>query len=264
MADEKQQKYLSDYERAIFYYTIPRVTSPITVRVVSVYSALLLTAFVILAYGIRTERSDFTMWGTVALGVIIVLGIITFMYHAFANQLAEDKALYAAKNIPDADSQFDDIPDPFSDHLLLSVSRQSGGKQINVVDKKGRPQYILPEGRSGSAVRVNDADGQEVLSLSARSGGAGFTVSRGTPSRITVSKADAVVAHVRRKMNFGPEKVEVIMADESSPDIQILGGGIYTGDKMVGRVYEVRGSVYLDIQKSHFNDGLLAYFLLMA
>ncbi len=264
MSEKNHQKHLGDYERAIFYYTIPRVTSPVTVRVVVVYSILLVTAFAILAYGIRTERGELVTWGTVALGIIIVLGIVTFLFHAFSNQLAEDKALRAAKNMPDADSAFDDIPDPFSDHLLLSAPRHPDEKQVHVGDKKGRHKYVLPDGRAASTVRVQNADGQELLRLTAKSGGVGFTVSRGTPSRIAVSAEGNQVGQVRRKFHFGPEKVAVMMTDDGTPDLEILGGGIFAGKDMVGRVYEVRGNVYLDVQQSYFNDGLLAYFLLMA
>jgi hypothetical protein len=264
MSEKNHHEHLGDYERAIFYYTIPQVTSPVTVRVVAVYSFLLVAAFGVLAYGLHSERSEFVTWGTAALGVIIVVGIVAFLFHAFSNQLAEDKALRAAKNIPDADSAFDDIPDPFSDHLLLCVSRHGAGKGIQVVDRKGHPQYVLPGGRSASPVRVDNADGEEVLRLEARSGGVGFTVSRGTPSRITVSADGERIAQIRRKVHFGPEKVAIAMADDGVPGLEVLGGGVYAGATMVGRVYEARGNVYLDVEKRYFNNGLLAYYLLMA
>ena len=116
---KKQNDHLSDYERAIFYHTIPRTTSPITVGAVTSYSSLLLVSFIVLAYGLRTDRDEIATWGAVALGIIIVLGIVAFLYHSFLNQFAERKAMAAAEGIPDADSQFDDIPDPFADHVLL-------------------------------------------------------------------------------------------------------------------------------------------------
>ena len=48
------QEHLTDFERAIFYYTLPRLRTPFPVGVTALYAAAMLLAVATIVYGVST------------------------------------------------------------------------------------------------------------------------------------------------------------------------------------------------------------------
>ena len=69
-------EHLTDYERAICYYTLPKITHPVTFGLLAVYVVCIIEALGVLAYGATTHREGITRAGLLAVGGIVAFGVI--------------------------------------------------------------------------------------------------------------------------------------------------------------------------------------------
>ena len=83
MNDTKE--HLSDYERAIFYYTMPKITTPFPVGMVVIYVLMLFLALASLVYGVATEQMDWIRSGTIGLCFGAIVGTGAFLLRDFIN-----------------------------------------------------------------------------------------------------------------------------------------------------------------------------------
>lgn len=255
------QEHLTDYERAIYYYSLPRVTSSVPVGVLVIYALVVLQTFVAMAYGAASEKTIWLQGGGIALGICIAAGIGTYLFREFIHEFRERAAQAKARTIPDADSKFDDIPDPFGDHLLLRYPVRHAGNELTVYNNHGQPVYTAELDSTGKKLRVRDHEGEEVFSATLDTSQVSFSFETGSPSRIEVEAGGETVGKVERKSNFGPANVR-IECGSGTPDVyDFRSGGIYQGEALVGRIYEVRQHHYLDIHKQHFRDAILSFFI---
>lgn len=260
MADDAKE-HLSEYERAIYYYTIPRVTHPVPVGVLVLYLFIIIQTIIVIAYGISTAQPQWTQGGTIALALCVVVGVVTFLFRGFVHELRERSATAVAKSMPDADSQFDEIPNPFADHILLRYPVHSGDSQLSITNNKGQTLYTATLGEEGQSVSVIDHEDKPVFNAKLDTHLLSFSFETGSPSRIEVEVDGTLVARVRRRSNFGPAHVDIECMGGNPQTYEFRGGGIYCDEELVGRIYEVRKYHYLDIRKEHFRDGILGFFI---
>lgn len=255
------QEHLTEYERAIYYYTLPRIQTPFPVGVTVLYAFAMLVAGSTIVYGVSTEQPDWLRAGGIGLAFGVVVGVGTFLLRDFQNQLRERSALATAKSMPDADSQFDDIPDPFGEHVLLRYPIRHQGSSLTLEDNKGNSVFIATLSDGGKKLTMSGVEDQPQFTAQLDSRSHSFSFETGSPSRVKVEKGGVSTATVHRHSNFGPATVDIECHGENARNYQYRGGGLFLGEALVGRIYEVRQYHYLDIEKQHFTDGIMSFFV---
>ena len=133
---------LSDYERAICYYTVPKISHPVTFGLIVVYCVCVFEALGALIYGLLENNGPVTQGGVVALIAIVVFGIVAFMVRAFLNEIRLRKALGVARRAPEAIGDIDDVPNPFATHRLLRRPLHGQENRFSCTDNDGVLQYL--------------------------------------------------------------------------------------------------------------------------
>ena len=154
---------LSDYERAVCYYTLPRIIHPITFSLVVVYTICLLEALGVLTYGLLWDKDSIARMGAIALAGIVVFGIVAFTLRALTNEVRQRRLLAMAHNAPDTESNAQDVPDPFTDHILLRHPLHNRGDLFPCTDNDGNLAYFVESAGSSPWWRVRDAQDNEVI-----------------------------------------------------------------------------------------------------
>jgi len=259
MNDTKE--HLSDYERAIFYYTMPKITIPFPVGMVVIYVLMLFLALASLVYGVATEQMDWIRSGTIGICFAAIVGMGAFLLRDFINQVRSKSALASAKNVPDADSKFEDIPDPFKEHVLLRNPIRHDEKTMPLKNNKNITLYTASLEEHGRILSMKDESGAELFQASLDKHTHSFSFEGGGASQVSVKKGDKEIAEVIRHSSIRLLEVDIICKKGETPKTyRCLSGGILLDDELIGRVYEVRGYHYLDVQKAHLCEGILAFF----
>lgn len=73
---------ITDYERAVCYYTLPKVITPVTIGLLSAYALCVIEAVAALAYGLYVGNRTWTLSGFYCLIGIIVFGMLAFTVRA--------------------------------------------------------------------------------------------------------------------------------------------------------------------------------------
>lgn len=257
-------EHLSDYERAICYHTIPRVTQPLTFGLIVVYTVCLVEAIFLLAYGFATKNSLIETVGIWSLAGIVALGIVAFLTRAFLNELKQRRALAAARNVPDPIVDIGDIPDPFADHLLLRHPLHTRGDLFPCTDEAGNLMYFVESSPNSPWWKVKDPHDTEILRVRVESTrGASFLLSETRPSRLAVYEGDALVARVRRRLTLASPALIVECSKPEPHSYLFTRDAIYREKRIVGRIYYMHRSLYLDIRKDAFHNAILALFVTM-
>jgi hypothetical protein len=254
-------EHLTDLERALFYYTLPRVRTPFPMGMTVVYAVAMMLAAGTIVYGVASGESEWLRAGKIGLVFGGVVGIGSFMLRDFMNQVRERTVLASAKGTPDADSHFDEIPDPFGEHILLRYPIRHAESTLSLEDNKGRTVYVAEISEGGSKLSVSNAEGEGLFSAKVDSGSQSFSFDTGSPRRLTVEAGGEKVADLHRHSNFGPATVDIVCYGEGAGEYQYRSGGLFLGEALVGRIYEVRQHHYLDVEEKHFCDGILGFFV---
>lgn len=253
---------LSEYERAICYYTLPKITHPVTFGLIIAYTLVFVEAFALMGYGILTENGAYIHWGAIAVIAITIFGIIVFLGRALLNEVRMRKALAVAKALPDAISQVEDIPDPFEHHLLLRHPLHSRGDLFPCTDNEGNILYFVESAAGGPWWKVKDAHDEEVLRVRVQQGAASFAFGGNMPARLAVYVGVEEVGRIRRPVSF-TFPVITVQCQQSSRAYAVQRGNIYRDKRLVGRIYYLHKSVYLDIQEDEMHPALLGLFITM-
>lgn len=252
-----KQEHLSDYERAIYYYTLPKVTTPFPVGVVVVYGVMLCLAVGALVYGVSTQQSDWMRSGTVGLCFGGIVGAGAFLLRDFLNQVRQRSALSSARGVPDADSQFEDIPDPFREHTLLRIPIRHAETTMPLVNNKGKTLYTADLDPEDKSFTLHDASGEPLFQAVMKKHSHSFSFENGGAPHVRVLRGDEEIAEIVRRRS----EVDIrCKGDEENQHYTCQSGGLYLDEVLVGRVYEVRGYHYLDIESKHLDEGILAFF----
>jgi len=253
--------HLSDYERAICYYSLPSVLSPVTQGLVVVYACIILEAVGVMLIGFVTGRNDWTIWGAVAFNVVVVFGLVVFTARALLAEIRHRKMVAAARGVPDAAVDEDDLPDPFETHLLIQRPLSVEGKVFWCADTEGTVLYLVESEAHGRAWTVKTPESEEVCTVRARTRNRSFLLRIGPPHHLTVSAKGEEVAQIHTCFSFTAPWIRITCSQPGLRTYAIRQEGIYIDNKLVGRIYALRKTLYLDIDKAYFSEGILAHFV---
>jgi len=258
-------EHISDFERAICYYTIPRMVHPLTQGLIGAYALCLLEAIAALCYGVLTHHPVWTKAGIGAFIGIIVLGIVIFMAQALLNDYKQRRVLASARGIPDVspETPADGLPDPFEDHVLLQCPRKAIGKTFVITDNKNVALYSVDIGPEGDWWKIKDADGNDLFRVKGKSRMASFLFDQGTPGYLEIFNEEEPLAQLRRRFTLRNPMIDVHCLAPEEKDYQIEHRAIHHEKRLIGRVYYLRHSLFLDMEKDHFHPAFLAFLVAM-
>jgi len=262
--DPHAQDHLSDYERAVCYHNLPRTSNPLTMGLIIAYGVCLAEALAAICIGVSLEKPDWLRFGIVAFVALILFGIVAFTVRAFLSELRARRLLAEAHGVPDARDSAQDFPDPFEGHILLRHPSHSRGILYRLTDNNATSGYEVQTAPNHKWWNVTDTRSGEIIRVTAAEGGKSFRIGGVLPSHAKVYRGDELVAHLRRPLTFGDLEVEIEVLKPEPMVLQLRSKGFFVDNRLVGRVYNLRGSCYLDIDKRFFNDGVLAYYVTMA
>lgn len=263
-ANELPQDHLSDYERAVCYHNLPRTTSPLTMGLIVAYLVCLAEALSAICFGLYLEKADWLRYGSIAFVSLIVFGIVAFTVRAFLSELRARRALAAAHGVPDARESAQDFPDPFEHHILLRHPAHARGTLYSLTDNHDTSGYEVEVAPNHTWWKITDIQSGAEIRVVADVGGRSFRIGGVLPARARVLRGEREIAALRRPITFGDLEVEIEVLEPVPLVLQLRSKGFFVDNRLVGRVYNLRGSCYLDIDKRFFNDGVLAYYVTMA
>lgn len=258
MANER----LSDYERAICYFSLPRISNPVSLVLVVIYGTFLVEAAAVLAWGVAADHPLLKKVGAVALGGVILVGIIAFLTRGLLHEIRRRRALAVAEDVPDTVAGVDEIPDPFENHLLLRHPLHRRGDLFPCTDQNGNLMYFVESAPSSSWWKIKDPQDNELLRVRAQGNG-NFSLSGPLPMLLDVYKGNDHVAQIHRRFTFTRPTVHVHCLVPQPKRYTVFEGGIYRDKKLVGRIYYLHHSLYLDMEEAEFDDAILALFVTM-
>ena len=260
---EMPRDHLTAYERAVCYYTLPRVTHPITYGIIVAYAVCLFEALGALFIGVFMENEAWTTAGTCALGGIVVLGLVIFTIRALLNEVRRQKTLALARAVPDAPASAvdPDLPNPFGGHLLLKHPLYAPGTLFACTDNDASICYFVNSGPGKGTWNIRTAQDEEACTVRVLAGIRSFSFSPGQPRRLSVYKNGVEIARIVRRYGLFTQEVGIQCETHDPGRYTVRQRGIYCDKALVGRFYFLRGSFYLDLQRPHFNEGLLAHFV---
>ena len=275
-------KHVSDYERALCYYTLPRVVSPVTFGLIIAYAACFFEAVAVLCIGFVLGNATWTTAGMVALSAIVVFGMLIFTTRALMNDVRKRQALAEAEGVPDAATQNADCPDPFGEHVLLRYVVHEAGSIYRCDAHCAALAYRVERGAHGRSWELTEGDGKDVCRAMSMKRGGSFSLNSGSPSKMVVFQGEREVARIRRAFSFTAPRTEISCQEPKMRQYSVRNGSIFLvlaeelgakgegnipwkgvsrrGERLVGRIYELRSFLYLDIETEYFDDPILAYY----
>lgn len=252
------------YERAVCYYTLPKVNNPVTYGIIIAYTVCLFEAVAALVFGAVMENATWTRAGTFALVGIIVLGIAIFTARALINEVRQRQALAVAASVSKAPEPDDeDIPDPFEEHLLFRSPLVDRGTLFQCAEGEETPRYRVAKNGKGKW-RITGPDENEVCQIQALGGVQSFLFDAWKPGRVNIFVGEERVGHLEGRFSFTKPAVDISVVFPEERHYVVRQQGIYFSHCLVGRIYTLRHSRYLDVNRHFFNESLLAYFIMAA
>lgn len=257
-------EHLTAYERAVCYYTIPRVSSPLTGGLIIAYAIVLAEAVGLLVYGVASERENFAWWGGALTIGAVVFGIVAFFARSLQNAVHERRAMAEAARVPDTDEEYSGIPDPFAGHVLLRYRRRPGETEFEIQDNEGQARYRVKSSRSDWNFEIITADGSTKIDVEGYRGRRSFRFDfSGHPGEIVVRRNDVEVARAQRRFTIMDPSCDIFISQPAEVHLVTRRGAIYRNGRLVGRIYTVRQFTYLDVESKSFSEGVLGYFVAM-
>jgi hypothetical protein len=259
---------ISDYERAVCYYTLPRVTSPVSLALLVAYAVCLFEALGAMCIGVLFEHRTWTIAGTVAFVLLVVFGIVVFTLRGVLSEARRRRALDAASGVPDAPDAVvesgEEIPNPFHAHVLL---RRPAGLP-NAVHRVGHatdePFAEIEPAASGRTWVLRGPAGDEWCTAKGQGGVPSFAFGAAIPRTLVLTRGGERIGQVRRTLGLRAPGA-LVRRDASPPaELRVSLDAVYAGERLVGRIYTLRGAAYLDVEAAHLCEGLVVYFALSA
>ncbi len=268
---EETQEPLGDYERVVCYYTLPNVISPVTFGTICIFVVFLLQTVAAVAYG-WYAGSDRWLWGgLIAMLWLIAAGSVAFLARAFINEMRERQALAQAHGIHDSVAPTDSgIPDPFAEHILLRHPVAARGRLFACSENDSSLQFFVDSPQEHLMNLGNHREEHwsvrtrhdtEFCRIQVLRGLPSFTMDPALPGKLTVTRDGQEIARIVSRFSFQAPTTEIRLLQPEPKTYTVRRQGIYTEGRLVGRMYSLRQSDFLDIDKRHFNEGILAYFV---
>ena len=201
---------LTEYERAVCYYTIPQVAGPVTLGIIIVYGLCLLETIAALAYGAWFGDATWLTIGAWTFGGMILFGIIVFFVRALAQDLRIRYALAVARRSPPAYTG-DDIPDPFADHLLLKKPLPAAEGLYAFTDDSGHIRYYVETRQKYRYWRIQQTPDEPYCDVMVLEGVRSFTFfprGRARPSRLGVYRENRLIAEVSSRFGWTQSEID--------------------------------------------------------
>ena len=258
-----ESDHLSEYERAICYYTLPKVASPTTIGLIAAYLVCLIEAAAVLGYGLWTDRPVWTRVGTVALGAVIIFGVAAFFIRTLYHEVRQRKFLREARAVHPEAPPPSEMPDPFADHLLLRRPRRLAGAAFECTDNEGNLIHRVETSARGAWRTVCAPDGRETLRVRVISRVPSVILASTMPGRLVVYQEGEEIAQAAPRFSLGDPTAEIRCCADPGVEYLIRRRAIYRQGRLVGRIYYLRRYLYLDVKKTECHPALLAYFVAM-
>ncbi|MCC6144252.1 MAG: hypothetical protein IT368_10645 [Candidatus Hydrogenedentes bacterium] len=254
--------HLSDYERAVCYYTLPRVDPPPSQASIVGYALALLASFALMVAAVLAESNRWLYISSGAMGMSVLYGLTVFPARALASSIRRRRVLQAASNVPDAQND-ESAPDPFAHHVLLRHPMYRPGALYALTDKNADIDYFVDFGPDGRCWKVKTAQDEEWCRVQVLEGMPSFLLSLGAgyPARVGVYRGEDRLALIERQFSIRDPRIEIRLEMGDKKTFVVRQQGIYEGPRLVGRVYALRQAYYLDIERTALNEGTVAYFV---
>ncbi len=252
--------FISDYERAVCYFTLPRLIFRLNPILLFIYFVSVIAAFLATFMGLILGNLYLSYCGTSALAVIILYGIIAITGKTLLNELRWRKYLAEAHGSTSQESV--DLPDPFEDHELYIIPLKE--KQTSLypcVNREGEIIYFIEEKERGRHWIIKDSLEKEVYTIRAKHARFSIVFTSKAPLILNVYHYDKLLAQVKPRFSFFGSAYLITFFEPQPKIYWVLQSGIFFQRELVGRIYQVRKKVYLDVQKSHFNLGILSLLI---
>lgn len=250
MRTDVREDAITDYERAVCYYTLPRVISPVTMGLIGAYALCVIESLCVLAYGLHSGSLTWIYAGFYAFAGIIIFGMVAFTMRALMNEWRFRVALAIARNVPEP-ARNRDIPNPFERHVLLSRPVAPDKEGFECLDGAGDISYCVEINRYNAHWHVRNAVDKTAFDVRSLHGS----------RQLDVYVNNEPVASVQRSMTLRAAIAKIVPADALQRSYSITNGCVYDGKRLVGRIYRLRRRIFLDVEQVHINDGLLAHFV---
>lgn len=257
---EKSNDKITDYERAVCYYTLPKVVSPLTLGLIIAYGVCVLEAIGASVYGLTTGNSSWTTAGGIALVGIVLLGMMLFTIRALLNDWNKRLVLASARNAPAAQED-DNVPDPFAGHVLLQHPINVQSELFACVTIEGQIEYYVEVKRRNWHWRVCTPQDQPFFEILALQGARWLGLSAPLPARLGLYSNNVEIASLVRRSTLHANIVDIFPTNPNEQSYAVKNGCIYCQGRLLGRIYTLRQAVYLDIEKQHLTPGVLAHFV---
>ena len=251
---------INDYERAVCYFTLPHLIFHLNPILLFIYFASVILAFLITFMGLILANPYLSYGGTFALVIIILYGIIAITGRTLLNELRWRKYLAEAH---DSTSQVSlDLPDPFENHELYIIPLKE--KQTSLcpcTNREGKIIYFIEEKEKRRHWIVKDSLEKEVYNIYAKHVWFSIVFTSKVPLILRVYHEDKLIAQVKPHFSFFGSAYLITLFEPQLATYWVLQSGIFLQNELIGRIYQVRKNLYLDIQKPHFNLGILSLLI---
>lgn len=250
--------FLSDYERAVCYFTLPKLVYHISPISIFIYIICVIFAFSLTFWGLILGNQQLSYVGTFILIVITLSGFILFTGRTLVSELRWRKCLAEAHG--SASEETLDLPDPFENHeLYLIPVKEKEGMLFPCVNRAGEIQYFIE--KKNHVWIVKDALEKEVCTIFRKRSWFSITFTSKAPKIINIHRNDKRIANIKPRFSLFSSVYVITLFENGNETYQILQSGIFHYGELVGRIYQVRHNLYLDIKRDHFNLGLLSFFI---
>ncbi len=265
MLRDAQPEHLTDYERVVCYYTVPRVTHPLTYPLIIAFTVCLFEAFGALAIGLWFDRPLWTTVGTIALAALVLFGIVVFMGRAFLSEVRRRRALEQARTAPDAPLRVvesgEEIPNPFAHHVLLCRPAAAPGQiYLCPLGLPARVYTAVETAPSGRSWVFTTPDAKEYCTVRAAGAVPSFTFGRAVARHLSVMRAGEAIGAIQHWAAIREPGALLHTVAPQPFDLNVHNGSIHRDGRLVGRIYELRGSCYLDVENDSCCEALVAFF----
>lgn len=259
---EQPEDRISPAERAVCYYTLPRAATPVSAGMLAVYGVLLAEAAAVLCCGATADNEEWVRAGAWALGLLAVGGLAWFFLIALAKDVRRRRLLAAARTQTAAQDS-EDLPDPFAGHALLKRPLRPAGALFACSDNEGLIHCFVDVRRPRAFWRVTSSLDEPLFDLMALQGPRSFFLtpwSAAQPGRIGLFLQNEKRFEIRQGFGWRGPVTHVLPRGEGETYV-IRQGGVFHKDRLVGRIYALRRTLYLDIEREHLADGVLGTFI---
>lgn len=259
---EQPEDRISPAERAVCYYTLPRAATPVSAGMLAVFGVLLAEAAALLVYGAVADNDAWVRVGATALGILAVGGLAWFFLIALAKDVRRRRLLAAARRQPEVPDP-EELPDPFAGHALLKRPLRPAGSLFACSDNEGRIHCFVDVRRPRAFWRVSSPLSEPQFELMSLQGPRSFYLtpwSAAQPGRIGLFLKNEKRFEIRQGFGWRGPVTHVLPRGDGEAYL-VRQGGVFHKERLVGRIYTLRRTLYLDIEREHLADGVLGTFI---